>query len=458
MRVRPFDEACAACHLGQIRGEGRAGAPGYPVLALPGFDVEILHARGFEVGEWPEFAEGPLPAAMKLLLSRDLAAANDLFALDGLDPLDLSAASDADLAAAARVVWAVKELVCALAVVGHEAFHDRLAAALEARPPERAVGHLTGALPADALAIMRREWLPRLADELARRRAGLPVAPPSWAVRELPPPPAAAAPDPGGGLPGGDDGGLPGDGGLLGGDDAGLLGDGGLLADDSGVPGAEPLAGADPAPMEIAAAMPDVDSEAWTGAGGWYRRDHTLFYRPIGHADPFLRAWIDLAANVGPAPGAGPALTVFGALTGRKAPGACGKCHSVDVTPDGAVAVNWTPKRRSPDVHRFTEYRHAPHFSLLDERGCATCHRLDADADPIASFSGLDPLSFAAGFRPMDKAVCESCHVPALAGDACTDCHNYHVGAFPPPLPAAPLRPGAAAAQSSPEGALSSRG
>jgi len=248
-----------------------------------------------------------------------------------------------------------------------------------------------------------------------------------------------------------DDGGLlaePDDGDLLS-DDGGLLSDdGGLLSDDDdGGLLDETTPSTDDgsilvesiAPPRAESAMAVLDAESWMRSGGWYRQNFTLFYRPIGHADLFLRGWIDLTAGVGPSPGAGQALEIFADLTGRRAPGTCGKCHSVDSDAEGALAVNWGPKIRTGELHGFTEYRHAPHFSLLDETGCLTCHEIDYGADFMASFDDVDPTAFQSNFKPMNKKTCADCHVESLAGDACIDCHNYHIGRFPPPMNFAPL-------------------
>ena len=44
----------------------------------------------------------------------------------------------------------------------------------------------------------------------------------------------------------------------------------------------------------------DPVREQGTAAGGWYRQDldFTIRYRPRGHADPFVRAWIELSGDI----------------------------------------------------------------------------------------------------------------------------------------------------------------
>ena len=35
-----------------------------------------------------------------------------------------------------------------------------------------------------------------------------------------------------------------------------------------------------------------VDPESWAEYGGWYRQNHAIFYRPIGHKDKFIHSWL----------------------------------------------------------------------------------------------------------------------------------------------------------------------
>ena len=64
-----------------------------------------------------------------------------------------------------------------------------------------------------------------------------------------------------------------------------------LTSDD--LSAAPPTAGPAPTPGTIPA-------EEWVAAGGWYRPQESLslFYRPVGHADPFLVAWLNTAGQL----------------------------------------------------------------------------------------------------------------------------------------------------------------
>ena len=497
MLVKPFETSCSGCHLDQILGDGRTGPKGFTVLTLPGLDLQTLAEQGRTIGEWPRFADGKLTPLTSLLLARDPNHAEDLFVLLGLDLMDLRGATDVELDAVERVAWSIKTLLYDLTMLGHDGFRERLSDSLNASLNNQQIGHLMGTMPVDALIMLQREWLPNLSAEMAAHRAGRPLPKPQdKAEISAPTTPGPSDTvidedlfDDGGGLLDdgddlladdddlfgegddllGDDNDLLGDDeSLLGDDDDDLLaGEDDLLSDDDGLlsDDGDALLGADDllsdedgigiaplnAPSEPSSSEPEmapVEAENWMRAGGWYRQNYALLYRPIGHADTFLRGWIDLTAEVKPSPGAGQALQIFAELTDRRAPGICGKCHSVDESSDGSLAVNWGTKVRTAEVHRFTRYRHLPHFSLLDETGCLTCHEIDYESDFMASYRRSDPLDFRGNFLPMRKETCAECHASELAGDACTDCHNYHIGLFPPPLRATPLALEAAAAPS----------
>jgi len=488
MLVKGFERGCAACHAEEIMGAGRAGAKGLPVLSVPGLDAPVLAEAGLELGTWPRAADAEPTPIMRLLLRADPEVGAALDRLEGTDLLDLRESDEAVLAAAATLGWGVKKLILEMAARGHAALRERLEAALGHSVDDHRMGLLAGLLPADAVVEAQREWFPDLAQEIARHEAGLPLAPPraddeeevaTEAVEESASNGAAetdllddGALLGGGGLldrePGGDSGeDAAGD--LLGGslladespsaeqsmpDDGALL-EGGLLedeaAEDDSLLGGDLLTddeeetGQTDDPPAADPEIPALDAEAWTSAGGWYRQFLTLYYRPTGHADRFLKGWLELTAGPASGPAATAAKDVFEALAAPKAPGLCTKCHSVDAgfredgTPTGVLNVNWQTEVAPVGNRRFTKYAHLPHFSLLDEKGCLTCHTLEYEAPYAASFDDRKASTFTSNFAPMGKEICAACHREEQAGSRCVDCHNYHVGDFPPALAAAPL-------------------
>lgn len=373
MLVKNFATTCAQCHAGQIQGEGRADAPGIPVLRVPGLDARSLRERNRAIGDWPEQAEGRLTPFMQLLLASDATHTAAIAKLAKADWLDLLDAKPDELQAAETIAWAVKDLFFDLVTKGQAAWRERLQTTLgrELAPAEFA--RLVGQLPPDLLNAAQAEWFPNLLTEVPAHRAGeKPAAKPA-----SPEPSRAAA------------------------------------------AGAKPI-------------LP----ENWVTHGGWYRTrtDYTLLYRPAGHADPFLHAWLDLTASV-PTNHPTPLPAVFKSLGAPQAPGLCTKCHSSDLRADQARMINWQPARSARNQHTFTKFSHGSHFSLLDQKGCLTCHQLNPTAEYQKAFeNNFSPAVFASNFAPLPKAVCAECHTPSRAGDTCLKCHEYHIGTFTPTL------------------------
>ncbi|MGI9407578.1 MAG: hypothetical protein ACR2O4_14495, partial [Hyphomicrobiaceae bacterium] len=178
-------------------------------------------------------------------------------------------------------------------------------------------------------------------------------------------------------------------------------------------------------------AIPAVDAESWTEFGGWYRNDFAILYKPTGHADPFMRAWLDFAGSrsrVGDkANPQSPAAAVFALLNHKDAQGQCTKCHSVDAAPGGRMKVQWGPSSPAEKRERFTRFVHEPHFTVLDDRGCLTCHEMSAPKDLKESYKGTDPHKFLSNFKPVEKQLCATCHKAQAARQDCKLCHTYHV-------------------------------
>jgi hypothetical protein len=403
MLVRGFEQSCAKCHAHQIEGEGRADATGLVFLRLPEVDVAALEAAGLPVGDWPQFAEGEITPFMRWMLEGDPLAQEAMTGLGSVPLAALARATPAQKAAAAQLVWSIKGLVADLITQGQQVMLRRL----NATGGVMASGRHTGRFSADGLQAAQHAWLPNLLEEVAAHRRGGKPAP----RRSVTAPVAKAAVSAAPAVP------------LADPDD--------LLADLPATPAKDDLLAGEtiPAAKEKPAAglaLEYDDAEARVAEGGWYRRDenYTIYYRPGGHADEFLAAWLETAAhNDGPA-----AQAIFAQLAAPKAPGLCMKCHTVDGTGTAAV-VNWHTARPEPHQRPFTTFKHAPHFSLMGVQGCSTCHVMDPKADYAGAFgTKRDPGVFHSSFSPLTKDSCVACHQPALAGSSCLQCHNYHTG------------------------------
>jgi hypothetical protein len=181
-------------------------------------------------------------------------------------------------------------------------------------------------------------------------------------------------------------------------------------------------------------------------AANWVRSDETvsLVYVPNGHADPFVKAWLDvLVASTQQSP------SPLNATISRKQLGDenltgltyCLSCHQTD---HEQRAVSWEATYRDPHVRSFTRFDHGPHVIQSTLDNCQTCHRLNDAAfkQKLTSVSGIQPTLLTASslakselqslchsdFAAIGKSNCVQCHNQNAASQSCTQCHGYHVG------------------------------
>jgi len=171
----------------------------------------------------------------------------------------------------------------------------------------------------------------------------------------------------------------------------------------------------------------DADPEAWAEYGGWYRQDYTIFYRPTGHKDKFIHAWLLLTGPQAPKGDKSPPAEVFDALTGKDAQGSCTKCHSVDDALGKGRFVNFSPRSLENKSGRFTKFSHEPHLTTVGTQGCLTCHSLEKTSAYQKSYEQGNPTKFVSNFAAVKKEVCQSCHKTDAARQDCSTCHKYHV-------------------------------
>ena len=178
----------------------------------------------------------------------------------------------------------------------------------------------------------------------------------------------------------------------------------------------------------------DVDPESWAEYGGWYRQDYAIFYRPTGHKDKFIYAWLSLAGPRATKGDRSPAAAVFDLLTGKGAQGSCTKCHSVDNVRGAGRVVNFSPLSVKSKQGRFTNFIHEPHFGALDNRGCLACHNLEKARPYLKSYEQGNPQSFVSNFGAVKKDLCQTCHTGRMARQDCLLCHKYHVNGVITPI------------------------
>jgi len=170
----------------------------------------------------------------------------------------------------------------------------------------------------------------------------------------------------------------------------------------------------------------------------------TISYRPAGHADPFLKAWLEAGARHTKATAFrqknsedSPLSSVFRQLTSSTLAGRCLKCHTVGEAIDGQLQIEWLSDRNAGSDHQFTKFDHASHLKLGRKTSCRTCHLVDSESEIVffkPQFVHRDntintsaQATEASGFHPVEKASCSKCHQSTAAGDSCLMCHQYHI-------------------------------
>jgi hypothetical protein len=177
-----------------------------------------------------------------------------------------------------------------------------------------------------------------------------------------------------------------------------------------------------------------VDAESWAEYGGWYRQDYAIFYRPTGHKDKFIYSWLLLTGPQAPKGDRNPAAAVFDFLTGKDAQGSCTKCHSVDDIGGKGRLVNFSAPSVETKQGRFTNFIHEPHFGVLENRGCLTCHNLEKGRPYLQSYEHGNPKNFMSNFGAVKKDLCQTCHTSSMARQDCLLCHKYHVNGVVTPI------------------------
>ncbi|MGR9105442.1 MAG: hypothetical protein ACU843_00775 [Gammaproteobacteria bacterium] len=421
-----FDQGCRNCHVAEFDGKNSEKI-GLPVVSIPGLDMETLIERKIPVGEWPGFAnnEKKIPAFMRDLLSTDPAFQKAAPVLLNLKDLgDLSGASDEELRAVQTLAWAVKKLMYDLVTGGHGALEKRLHAIFGKDLTHESMSALVDGLSVATVVEAQLEWFPQLKSEIAQYNANSP--PVAKDLTDVPEEAEesqndqtdqgkAAAAD------------KSADSDILS-DDPDAIDFGWDAADESEPDGDDSTKKEESNTAEES----QMADEEWVELGGWYQNYATLSYRPKDHADRFLKLWLSNTARLAE-DASSPEAGLFKELTDSESPGKCTKCHSIDQTDSGALKINWFGKKPDPEVHEFTTFSHKSHFSLIDDKGCITCHSWNKHTDDefAASYKQWNPLVYTSNFSELKNETCSECHTENAAGESCLICHNYHIGTFP---------------------------
>ncbi len=188
--------------------------------------------------------------------------------------------------------------------------------------------------------------------------------------------------------------------------------------------------------------------------GGWYVRnkDHTIRYRPIGHADPVVRQWLEASVenwenrkgNIESNPVlemlevlANPTASGSENTKGPVASGRCFACHQIERdSVSSQWKINWSSKVPKQQSNSLTRFSHAPHLLTSEKKNCSSCHSLSENARNISTYQfDLQTLfgshedwetDFPSGFSSITKMTCAKCHNSSQKLNSCTQCHQYH--------------------------------
>jgi hypothetical protein len=367
------------------------------------------------IGDWPVQSDADLSQFTELLLSSDGKYVAAKAQLVDIDLLDLSDASIKQLQSVYELAWSVKRLFYDLLTFGTAELKKRLESTSGQQIENVDAISLLAILPEDAVRMAQQDWFPRLftelplyqSNDLSGLKAMLSSPLDKTITKPLPQTVKSSTNS-------NDDGDLFDD---DSGEDDDLFGDDDdLFGDDDDDPFAEDEESGEKKTVQLS-------SEQWAAFGGWYRDEYALRYAPTGHADTFLKSWIDYLSSRNGAS----EKRLFNSLIKTKSVGACNKCHTVDLINDNEHKVNWQSIGTGADSISFTNYSHTAHFNLTDDRGCVQCHVIDNGADYAAGFKHQNPHNYSSNFKPIERQFCADCHQSQLAGDSCLQCHNYHI-------------------------------
>ncbi|MBN9263454.1 MAG: hypothetical protein J0I75_02615 [Hyphomicrobium sp.] len=493
MTVAPFEQTCSGCHLDQITGKDRASGPkGVAFLALPGLDLQTLKKKNAAIGEWPEASEADLTPFMKVMISRTERGRALIKTVDSLNLMELAKASDSQIRAVTNLVWEIKGVFYALITGRASDVLGDLGIGGGAKLSASLIADLTAHLPRDVVVSAQQQWLPNLGTEMANHKEAKAPKQGGWITTTkestatvdsdtatIPEPaarlaqaerqarsksaagPAVAKPEGGNETPSASEPPRAKAGDQT--DDllhpteeelramAAPVRDALKAGQPKGAPAnapskavSDPPAGASAVSDAVQATSTTkvapvigieskVDAESWAEYGGWYRQDYAIFYRPAGHKDKFIYSWLFLTGPQAPKGAKSPAAAVFNALSGKEAQGSCTKCHSVDDIRSKGRLVNFSRPSVENKKARFTRFIHEPHFGVVGDQGCLTCHSLEKGRSYLKSYEQGNPHSFASNFGAVKKETCQSCHASGAARQDCVTCHKYHVNGVTTP-------------------------
>ena len=415
MSVLPFAESCGGCHSSEISGQGAQGKnQGIEIFKLPEVDFQTLNDHGLQTYSWAKYPEGRTNAWTKRwFLNGEV---GDSF--DQLSDLNLSRLERAPIERLKDVEDFVQLTQTEWAAALEEDLQQWVARWMSPTVADLSLDELSdlsGQFPHALLQFVQEQWFVAIENE---EPLNLTVVDEVEQGKNSQDDMVAGEDD----MLAGEDDMVAGEDDMLAGEDDMLAGEDDMLAGEDDM-----LAGEDDMLAENTAhSYGDRASEKradeyrrfvtgvdWANAGGWYLDGPSLWYRPVQHADSFLKAWIELESrNENRDKFSGDILKE---LTGEYSAGRCQKCH-VGLGIAGQE-VNWGHEKEIKDLD-FTHFNHASHVFNDEGRQCNTCHT----PAETKSAGGHDWLS-------VSKESCLECHGQQIQQD-CILCHKYHASPF----------------------------
>lgn len=410
LRTVSYEIACADCHAAGLREQATQRLD---LFALP----TIPSSTTAELGQWPAaatgFFDGEIGPLTRWLVSDEPATAQAIARLPGRASItQVDPSRGHQVQAAVVAAEAIRRAMDQFATRGSNVLAER-----QNRRAAEAMRQVLRTVPPQLIADARRQWFDSDASVSAilplQYQKSLPVSArpffdASDRLAQSPARPSIETDD--------------------------LLGDDLLLGnaaggDDDDILAADPL-DSDPlaAPAASVASSARVDQRFDPAAvlpdGGWYRDDLRLAisYRGSGHADPVLKAAVEMAASLSADD------PVRSGLLATAAVASCVECHVGAMNPSGSV---WQTLMGRQTPRALTKFSHRPHFNLPQLTDCSHCHSTHSDTASLEemvklkSTPGYDPAA-SHGFISLGKLACISCHTQGAAGDNCTQCHHFH--------------------------------
>jgi len=160
-----------------------------------------------------------------------------------------------------------------------------------------------------------------------------------------------------------------------------------------------------------------LSNEEYEGFGqfdaqGWAAEPLALSYRPQGHADQTLKAWLDYGQKLDPDADDQKIVADLKAslLDDETGPGTCLGCHRAHPN----QVFQWQTSRTKA---KHTLFKHQPHLILAkaaDQDSCNGCHKFAQTEFETADFEAID------------VETCQQCHGKDGVGESCALCHRYH--------------------------------